>query len=645
MISELEIVAIVVTLAAAAWAVLRQRPGATGWALIAAMVGATIIGAAQKHDTLVTRAQGKAEVFERAPKLHRKDDGFASSQTCKACHPREYETWHDSYHRTMTQLATPQAVVGDFDDVTLQDQGRTYALRRDGDAFFVETPDFEWERAQVQSGKPIPEPSKIPRVERRIILTTGSHWMQTYWYAAEDGKEMINFPFVYLFDAQRWVPREHVFLRPPDAGPLRQRWNDNCLGCHTTFGVPGGSKEGWNTEVAELGIACEACHGPAAEHVAKHQNLLERYAARLDDFPDDTIVNPARLPSRRSAEVCGQCHSKSWINDVREWHVDGVAYRPGEELEKSKTVVLPRSRPDHPWLQKSLQMDPAFADQFFWSDGMVRVSGREYNGMVESKCFGGSQLDCTSCHQLHADDPVMHLPEDGDLDRPCRECHESIAADLTAHTRHEAGSSGSECVNCHMPYTSYGLLKALRSHLIDSPSVDASLQTGRPNACNGCHLDRSLAWAAEQLQQGWNVQTSGDAGDGVTAASVDWLLRGDAGQRALMAWAYGWQPAQAASDTDWMAPLLAPLLQDPYAAVRFIAGRTFRGLPGYEDFEFDYLADPAQLEQASRRAREQWKGPTEPRPSVLLGDGGEPNDAAVQERLQQRDDRPVDLKE
>jgi hypothetical protein len=30
-------------------------------------------------------------------------DGYATSQTCKACHPGQYETWHGSYHRTMTR--------------------------------------------------------------------------------------------------------------------------------------------------------------------------------------------------------------------------------------------------------------------------------------------------------------------------------------------------------------------------------------------------------------------------------------------------------------------------------------------------------------------------------------------------------------
>ena len=46
-----------------------------------------------------------------------------------------------------------------------------------------------------------------------------------------------------------------------------------------------------------------------------------------------------------------------------------------------------------------------------------------------------------------------------------------------------------------MPYTTYGLLKTIRSHT-DQQSVGRRrrVETGRPNACNLCHLDKTLAW-------------------------------------------------------------------------------------------------------------------------------------------------------
>jgi hypothetical protein len=50
-------------------------------------------------------------------------DGYVSSQTCQGCHPSQYASWHRSYHRTMTQIATPESVVARFDSV-LRQHGR-----------------------------------------------------------------------------------------------------------------------------------------------------------------------------------------------------------------------------------------------------------------------------------------------------------------------------------------------------------------------------------------------------------------------------------------------------------------------------------------------------------------------------------------
>lgn len=643
---DLEIIAITLALAASVWTVHRQRPGPAAWILTTAILAGAAVGSSLQYQALEARAQARERVLSEVPVLERDADGFASSESCKACHPAEYETWHDSYHRTMTQLATPESVVGNFDGVTLESFGRTFELKTDQDGFHVRMMDPEWERNRMRKNLPLGPPEARPRVTRPVVMVTGSHHMQTYWVPSSAGNELLNLPFVYLFENQRWIPREHAFLRPPGAGVFRQRWNDNCLGCHATYGQPKGSREGWKTRVAELGIACEACHGPADEHVTKHRSLLGRYAAHLSDGPDPTIVNPARLPAARSSEVCGQCHSKSWIKDARRFNDAGLAYRPGGELARSKTVVLPRSNGDHPWLRQSLKMDPAFVEQFFWSDGMIRVSGREYNGMVESACYGGGEMSCLSCHSMHDGEPNLQLRRGHEGDRACLDCHPDYAEALQAHTHHPPDSSGSSCVNCHMPYTSYGLLRGLRSHLVNSPTVSASLETGRPNACNQCHLDRTLEWTDRHLTSWWgHASTRLDAADREIAASVRWLLEGDAAQRALMAFSYGWEPAREASGTDWMPPFLAVLLEDPYAAVRHIAGRSLKRMPGYEDLVYDPLAPPEGRAEARSGAEARYSVPTEARPAVLLrGPDGLDRDT-LEKLLRQRDDRPVDLKE
>ena len=34
--------------------------------------------------------------------------GYVTSNSCRACHPGNYASWHASFHRTMTQVATPR---------------------------------------------------------------------------------------------------------------------------------------------------------------------------------------------------------------------------------------------------------------------------------------------------------------------------------------------------------------------------------------------------------------------------------------------------------------------------------------------------------------------------------------------------------
>ena len=228
----------------------------------------------------------------------------------------------------------------------------------------------------------------------------------------------------------------------------------------------------------------------------------------------------------------------------------------------------------------------------------------------------------------------------------CLQCHDEMSADLTRHTRHAADSSGSNCTNCHMPHTSYGLLKAIRGHTIETPDITTTLATGRPNACNLCHLDKTLDWTAEQLAKRTGQAKPTVPGEHrTTAASVLWLLKGDAGQRALAAWHMGWQPALEASGSGWQQPLLAELLNDPYSAVRYMAHKALARQPGFGEFEYDFVADePARL--AKRKAAlAKWKpSPTNPA-AVLLNANGQRLTNQVQQLIQTRDNRPMRLRE
>ena len=620
---------------------------------IAAMLAAAGAGlAAAQAAAIADRQAAAASLAEQVPELGRPEERFVSSRACRACHPDEYASWYRSYHRTMTQVATHEAVTGDFDDVRLESRGRSYHLQREGETLWVDMVDPAWERRLLLAGRdPDGEPDP-PRVRRQVVMTTGSHHMQTYWVSTGSGREVWNLPFVHLYEQDRWVPREEVFLRPPDERRFFAMWNNSCIDCHSTAGRVGFdfAEEVFDTEVAELGIACEACHGPAAEHVAANRDPLRRYRLHLGDGGDPTIVQPERLDKRAASEVCGQCHGVS-LSDEMDWLANGYRYRAGEDLEATRALVRPAVGAPADRLRELAVSNPTAIASRFWPDGMVRVSGREYSGMLESGCFQRGELSCLSCHSLHSSDPDDQLAAGMDGDEACVQCHESLRQDLEEHTHHPAASSGSRCYNCHMPHTTYGLLSAIRSHWIDSPSVAATVGTGRPNACNLCHLDRTLGWTSDKMTDWYGAEPVALAPpERAISAALLWLLTGDAGQRALVAWAMGWPPAMEASGSGWLAPYLGHLLNDPYATVRYIAQRSLRSQRRYRALTYDFIG-PAEDRVAAREAvLERWfelplQALDRTGPELLIDEAGNLDYPLLQELGRRRDDTPLFLAE
>ena len=556
-----------------------------------------------------------------------KSDGYVGSDTCRSCHPHQHATWHASYHRTMTQVATPETVIPSVNDIAVKIDGLNYRLKIHNDKILAE---MEFPVAG--------ESSTVRQIDRPIVMTTGSHHMQIFWFPVDQHRQRMlgMFPVVYLTEQNRWIPRRAAFLTSERSIDIEGgRWNNTCIKCHATFGrarpeILSQSTNGkftlkhdvFDTHVAELGIACESCHGPSEKHVMANRNPTFRYVTHLTGRDDSSIVNPAKLSHRRTSQVCGQCHSV-WLSD-RDWVdatlVNGFPYKPGEDLHKSKyrLIVEYRNRFDER-TKKSLEDGPGLLETTFWSDGMVRVSGREYTGLLDTPCFQRGEMSCLSCHTMHQsiDDDrelkqwandQLKVGMEGNL--ACVQCHQDFENDqtLTEHTHHAVGSSGSKCYNCHMPYTTYGLLKAIRSHQVDTPTVAASLETGRPNACNQCHLDKTLAWTSQYLSDWYAIEhPSLSEDERSVAASVMWSLSGDAGQRVLMAWSFGWREARKTTETDWIVPYLAQLLEDPYPVVRLIAERSLRAIEDYETISYNFWAPTDQLAAGKLRAMEIWE--------------------------------------
>ncbi len=119
---------------------------------------------------------------------------------------------------------------------------------------------------------------------------------------------------------------------------------------------------------------------------------------------------------------------------------------------------------------------------------------------------------------------------------------------------------------------------------------------GRPNACNLCHLDQTLAWTADNLHA-WYQQPMPDLSedDKTISAAVQWLVKGDAGQRALLAWGMGWEPAQKISGRDWLYPFLS------YSSARSLCRGSLRCLEIVADLARDSPTSNSLTQRSRKR--------------------------------------------
>jgi predicted CXXCH cytochrome family protein len=584
-----------------------------------------------------------------------------TSETCLKCHPAHYASWHRTYHRTMTREATPDYVKGDFNDATFSFQGITSRMTREGNSYFMETLD-PGDRSNPLGAARL----RKFKVERLV----GSHWFQECMF--KDGKGRYwRLPLSYHLVEKRWIHTNGAFLAPDtdDFWSKSTIWNDSCVFCHNTkpvkgplfdfWGAGGGHRwAGYQTEVAELGIACEACHGPGKEHIRVNQNPARRYAIQEAGTGDPTIVNPRRLSVPRADDICAHCHG-ALVPRAETWDRATLAdpYNAGEDLrrfnfffwsEAEQALYYQRKQPE-----ADQPMKPGPLDGRFWGDGTPLTTALEYNGMALSACYQGGHgsLSCRSCHSMHDSDPNFLVARGMDTNEACYQCHADYRQHLEDHTHHPAGSPGSLCYNCHMPYQVYSLLTTHRSHRIEALRIRDSLGTGKPHACNLCHLDKSLGWTQDQLVR-WYGRTPEPLPDEerAYASSLLHLCRSDARTRVVVAGAFSWPAAQAASGTDWAGPVLARLLdRERFPAVRYLAHRGLRSMYPGDVAEYDYLAKSherhAQFERMRGRLDARCRPVADRYPYLPFDAAGKVADKVLDLLLQKRNDPDVSIHE
>lgn len=384
---------------------------------------------------------------------------YVGAAACAKCHAESYRTWGQSRHSKMVQPATRAGIKGDFTRGQVQLRGSTYVLRERSGNYFI-TESYLTGNAQ----------------EHRVDYTLGNRRIQHYLTTLPSGR-IVVLPPTWDVLRKQWFHNLDI-ADPDETDEVQvQVWNKGCYSCHVSqeeknFDI---EKDTYKTTWLDFGTNCERCHGPGSEHVANHSASAHSKAAARD------IVVQTRLDPLRNTMVCAQCHS------FRDIYVNG--FTAGKDYYDYFLPIIEFNQP--------LDHDPAY-----WPDGRTRRFSNDAFGLWQSECFLKGGVTCVGCHTAPHEVDIDKNPQlRPDANALCTRCHSEIGKALTAHSHHAAASTGSSCVECHMPRTVLSIKAEIRDHSMSIPVPENTLQHGIPNACNNCHKDRDANWALKQVKQ------------------------------------------------------------------------------------------------------------------------------------------------
>ena len=100
---------------------------------------------------------------------------------------------------------------------------------------------------------------------------------------------------------------------------------------------------------------------------------------------------------------------------------------------------------------------------------------------------------------------------------------------------------------------------------------------------------------------------------------------------------------------NWIPPVLATLLADPYGVVRYVSEKALRSLVDYPDWNYDFLAETEELAKQPEALRSFWSlvGAIDVKREsrVLLKESGVLQRRKLYGLLRERDNRSITIKE
>ncbi len=479
---------------------------------------------------------------------------YIGPAACGECHPDEHARWSRSLHATMNQRAETVVLVGDFAARLAYGGGEVRFAR--------------------VAGVPTMTLTHGARTVRyRVTRTIGTRGLQEYVGIEEGGPgDEVRLPFGWWPRLAAWVPQPYFdpWLTEPgfDAyAPVREPWAERCPWCHSTY--PFEQRIARATGPRGVGHGLEQDFESAAGS--------PRLALEPRSGEDSKTGARAKLDGQVTVGIsCESCH------------LGGRAHAGGAPIHFVPIGATARPGAPVPTTFAAERTDPAIVNAVCaqchsgpsprFPDGTATRNSSESLDLGASPC---TTARCVDCHEPHRADAQPSPGTDARAVAACVGCHTALAEPVAA--RSHAGHTNVSCLDCHMPRVVLGIDRHVRTHRISSPTDRRMLAAGAPNACNLCHLDRSIRWTVAELRAGYEVRLDprpwnayGELDD---AVGERWLASKEPAIRLVAAAAYARSPHGRAA-----LPTLLGLLDDPLPYVRTwsmfavedILGRTLR---------------------------------------------------------------------
>lgn len=322
---------------------------------------------------------------------------YAGDAACASCHTTEARTYFQTPHYHDSSKPTRKTILGNFTP------GKNVVRTANPNVIFamIAAPD-----GLYQAAIDIANPQHLTGESHQFGIVIGSgRRAQTYLYW--NGDELFELPISWWKSTNEWinspgyVDGEVHFNRPVAA---------RCLECHTNRFVWTPPPENrYVPESIVLGIGCEKCHGPGAEHVRRERSRHPPAAGSAEI----AIVNPARLTRDRQLDVCALCHARGWPI------APSLSFQPGD-----RSTDYFRYDPEPP-------------------NAPVDVHGNQLAAMERSRCFLSGKLTCTTCHDVHRTQQQADA-----FSAKCLTCHHVQGC---PESEKLGEAIRSRCIECHMP--------------------------------------------------------------------------------------------------------------------------------------------------------------------------------------------------